>query len=296
MSTKIYQALAIVLLLLFASSASAAITCSLNSTGFSSAYVPSNSGNNVTPASVTMNCNRNVSGDATTQAFSVRPNNGNNPAGGGQNQATLGATTNRIAYDLYTDAGCTSLWRNRNLAGTVTMGGGTDFSPYSVSLPYYGCIGPGQNPAQGTYSDLVTMLPSIGPNAAFSVSIFTPASCSFAVAPGPVAFSYTAFQTLAAQATNTTFSANCTNLLPYQLALDGTPIGGVYPGIVSGLIYGLSISTTAGGAAILPADTQTGSGLPQTYYINGVMASGQAGTCASASCAGSVPRSLTITY
>lgn len=294
MSTKIYQALTIVLLLLFASSASAAITCSLNSTGFFTAYVPSNSGNNVTPASVTITCNRNAPGDATTQAFTIRPGNGSNP-GGGSNQAALGATTNRIAYDLYVDAGCTILWSNRNLTGTVTMGGGTDFRPYPVSLPYYGCVGPGQNPAQGTYSDTVTMLPSIGLNATFPVSIFTPASCSFAVAPGPVAFSYTAFQTLASQAANT-FSANCTNLLPYQMALDGIPIGGVYPGVVSGLNYGLTISKVAGGAAILPAETQTGNGLPQTYYINGVMASGQAGTCASASCAGSVPRSLTITY
>lgn len=287
MSTKIYHVLAIVLLLLFASSASAAITCSLNSTGFSTAYVPSNSGNNVTPASLTMTCNRSADTDATTQAFTVR-------LGGVANRAKLGAAT--ITYDLYIDAGCTILWSNKNLlAGNVPMGGGMDRGFYSVSLPYYGCVGPGQNPAQGTYSDTVTMFPSIGPNTTFPVSIFTPASCSFAVAPGPIAFNYIAFQTLAAQATNT-FSANCTNLLPYQLALDGTPIGGVYPGVVSGLIYGLSISKAAGGAAILPAETQTGNGLPQTYYINGVMASGQAGTCASASCAGSVPRSLTITY
>jgi len=40
----------------------------------------------------------------------------------------------------------------------------------------------------------------------------------------------------------------------------------------------------------------TGNGLTQNYTINGSIAGGQAGTCATATCSGSQTRTLTITY
>jgi hypothetical protein len=36
--------------------------------------------------------------------------------------------------------------------------------------------------------------------------------------------------------------------------------------------------------------------LPQTYSINGSMAAGQAGKCATATCSGSQARTLTVSY
>lgn len=300
MTTKIYQGLATVLsvlLVLFGSHAQAAISCSLNSSGFASAYVSTNPGINITPTSFRVTCTRGIATDATSETVTVRVDNGSNRSGT-QNRAASGAT-NKILYDNYIDAVCNTVWKNTSLSATVNMTGFTSSS--SQPVMFWGCVPAGQAVPAGTYTDTVTLTPTfsngstIGSAITFPVSIVTPASCTIAVAPGNVAFGYTAFQTSAAQS-NTTFSANCTNQLPYQLALDGTPSSGIYPGVISGLNYALSIGTSAYGAAILSTTSQIGSGSSQTYYINGVMTSGQAGTCASASCTGSDPRSLTITY
>jgi hypothetical protein len=53
-----------------------------------------------------------------------------------------------------------------------------------------------------------------------------------------------------------------------------------------GLNYTLSLSQT----------NATGTGLSQTFTINGSIAGGQSGTCATASCSGTETRTLTITY
>ena len=82
--------------------ASAAISCNLNSNGFSSAYVPANAAINITSASLAVTCTRTASGDATSQLVTVQANNGLNRAGRNQNQASSGA--NVIAYDIYTIA------------------------------------------------------------------------------------------------------------------------------------------------------------------------------------------------
>lgn len=67
-------------------------------------------------------------------------------------------------------------------------------------------------------------------------------------------------------------------------------------GAVSGLRYGLSIGTTAGGAAILPTTSFSGNGYVLPYFINGTMPANQAGSCASATCTLSDPRTLTFTF
>lgn len=262
---------------------SAAITCNISSPGFSDAYVPSNPGTSITQSSFTVTCQRNAGGDPTTVNYTVAANNGIHNAGA-QNRGQLGATANRINYETYADSTCTTLWASggaNRIAGTIV--GLAGFIPQSQVVSYWGCIPAGQLglPA-GTYTDTVTMTLRYGgasnPTATFPVSIFTPSTCTISTAPGAVAFTYIAFG--AVQNASTTFSANCTNLLPYTMALDATV------GVVAGLQYTLALS--AAGA--------TGTGLAQPYTINGSMPAGQAGTCGGTSCVASQIRTLTITY
>ena len=249
--------------------AQSAITCSLSSNGFSSAYVPANPGTNITAASFTMMCTR-ASGDASSQAYTVSVNNGQN-----QNRAKSG--TNFISYDLYTDNLCTALWKNKSIGGTVIFGTGLTASQ---DMPFWGCIPAGQTAAPaGTYVDTVTMNPSIGSFASIPVSIVTPSSCTVTTPPGNINFSYSGFQATDASA-STAFAATCTSQLPYSLALDATS------GVLAGVSYTLSLSATS----------NVGNGFAQPYTINGTMAAGQSGACTTSGCSATQARTLTIIY
>ena len=286
MKLKLIQVLAATALLFAATWAQAAITCSIAqpSPGFSSAYVPSNPGTNITQTSFTVTCTRGAAGDATTVNYSVAVNNGLHFSGG-SNNAAFGA--NLIKYDTYRDSVCSLRWKGGGNAFTgLSMTLGAVGVATSVPTAYWGCIPAGQLglPA-GTYTDTVTMTLTaagttiMGAPFTFPVSIFTPSVCNITSAPGDIVFAYTAFQAAPATA-STTFGATCTNLLPYTMALDATS------GVVTGLQYLLALSATS----------STGTGLQQNYSINGTMPAGQAGTCAAASCPGSQPHTLTITY
>lgn len=262
--------------LMACANAHAAISCNLTSNGFSSAYVPANAGTNITSASFTMTCTRNLAGDATSQSYTVKSNNGLNAAGQ-VNQAASGA--NRILYDDYIDSACMTQWKgNTTLGGTISLG--AVGVPASQSVSYWGCIPAGQTtvPA-GTYVDTVTMNPNIGSNATFPVSIVTPSSCTISSQPTNMTFDYIAFQGSAATATSN-FSTTCTSLLPYTMALDATV------SVLTGLGYSLSLSTSS----------SVGTGVAQAFTINGTMAAGQAGACATGSCSANESRTLTITY
>lgn len=114
----------------------------------------------------------------------------------------------------------------------------------------------------------------------FNVTVNLSSVCAITAAPTDVAFTYASFQAAASTATGGAFSVRCTNLLPYTLALDATS------GTVIGLNYSLALSAPSG----------TGNGAAQAFSISGTMAAGQSGDCATASCSGTQPRQLTITY
>ena len=114
----------------------------------------------------------------------------------------------------------------------------------------------------------------------FNVTVNLTSKCQITTAPSDVAFSYTSFQATNASA-STTYAVQCTNSLPYTMALDATATN-----TVAGLNYSLALSAASG----------TGNGAAQSYTVNGTMVSGQAGTCALGSCSGSEARTLTITY
>lgn len=114
----------------------------------------------------------------------------------------------------------------------------------------------------------------------FNVTVNLTSKCEISAGPTDVAFTYTSFQAAAATSTGGAYTVRCTNTLPYTMSLDAAA------GTVVGLNYTLALSAASG----------TGNGAGQAYSINGTMVSGQGGTCALGSCAGTDARVLTVTY
>ena len=121
----------------------------------------------------------------------------------------------------------------------------------------------------------------------FNVNIALTSACVYSKT-ADVTFAYTSFQGAASTATSGGFTLQCTNTLPYTLALDATSITDT----ATNLAYTVALSASSG----------TGTGVAQTYSVTGSMASGQAGTCATAggACTNTAStnkvRTLTITY
>lgn len=287
MRTRRYQWLAAGLLLFASACAQAAITCSVSSSGFSTAYDPTIGTKTFVQSSFTVTCDRGLSTDPTTVSYSNTNNNGLQP-NGVNNRAALNGSY--IRYDAYVDSACGTQWKgNTPISGSMTF---TTTGPLSKSHNIWSCIPATQAPPAGTYTDSVTMTLSYGAapqstaSASYPVNIATPATCS-TTAPGPVAFgTYVAFG--GALAASTTFGATCTSYLPYTVAV--SPTGGT----IAGLDYTLLLTPPAG-----PSGTSlsaTGSGALQTYTINGSMVGGQAGACSAGSCSGTVGHTLTLTY
>jgi spore coat protein U-like protein len=249
-------------------------TTSLSSPNVTIPYVPTNPTN---PISTTMSTTCTKTGGNVVN-YTV------SSGATGNYTATLGG--NKLNFSLTTtpNAACGNQWTIANPSTLFSFpNSGTQ------SYTFYICVPTGQNPAAGTYTGTVTLTaadPTVLATTTFLVSIITPASCTFSTTPGPVAFTYTAFQAGTASG-STTFGATCTNALPYTMALDATS------GVVSGLNYSLVLRNFAD---TMNETGGTGTGLAQMYRIKGTMPGGQAGTCLSGSCAGSDPRTLTITY
>jgi spore coat protein U-like protein len=115
----------------------------------------------------------------------------------------------------------------------------------------------------------------------FNVNVTLTSNCSLSAITA-VDFSYTSSQGSAANSTGGGFTVSCTNTLPYTLGLQSGNGAPTPPGAASitvtddavNLQYTLSRSAAGG----------TGNGAAQSYSVNGTMAAGQSGTCASASC------------
>ena len=268
----------VLVMLAYANSAQARITCTISSLGFTTAY---GSGLNVTATSFTVTCSH-LTGGGSKATYQVAVNNGLHVSGT-QNRGASGV--NFLNYNLTSDAACLTLWKGTAYipaAAYTTPAlalGASDIKTYT----FYGCVPAGQTvPAAGTYTDTVTMSFKPGgaafTNGTFPVSITAPATCALSTPPGNITFNYTSFG--AAANASTTFAATCTNRLPYTMALDATS------GTIVGVNYTLALS----------AASATGNGLAQSYTINGTIAAGQGGTCTAATCVGSQTRTLTITY
>jgi spore coat protein U-like protein len=263
--------------------ANAVISCSVSATSVTASFNNAFGSVSINSGAWTISCTRALS-DPNTFSWQLGANNGLQPSGGSQNRAISGANT--INYDVYR-AETGTQWRDTattRFTGTVTFAGGAlnaqQIGTFWVRVP----TGAGQNPPAGTYTDTVTVTlrDSVGTSigtTTFNVSIDVRAACEITNAPGDLSFSYVAFQAAAVPA-STTYAVRCTNGSPYSMALDASS------STLLGLTYTLSLSAT----------NVTGTGNSQTFTINGSIAGGQAGTCATASCSGTQTRTLTITY
>jgi spore coat protein U-like protein len=266
-----------------ASEAYAAYSCSLSVTPISVSYDPTVATENITTGTVTVSCTRAAS-DANTFAYTATADNGLQ-ANGSINRAQLGA--NRYSYELYRTPPYVNgnRWQLQNanrFSGTLSFGTSLSASTthaFDLRVPGSQTVVPA-----GTYIDTVTstLRNSAGTTVsttAFNVSIITTNSCQITTAPGNINFAYTSFQPSNLTA-STSFATRCTSGLPYTMTLDATG------GTLLGLSYNLALS----------AGNATGTGIVQSFSINGSIAAGQAGTCATATCTGSQARVLTITY
>jgi spore coat protein U-like protein len=279
MTRRLAQTILSLVVACTAFAAHAAITCSITSPGFAAAYDPAAINTNITQTYFTVTCTRGATTDPGSVNYSVKVDNGLNPSGQ-RNRATFGA--NRVNYDFYKDAGCGTTWKgNSAITGTITFAGTGTFTSQGN---YWGCVPAAQSGlAAGVYTDSVTMTMTYGsPQSTAStsagVTISTPPTCSMSTPPGNVVFNYISLG--AAVNASTTYGVTCTLALPYTMALDATA------GTVVGLAYTIALSTPS----------STGTGAQQTFSINGSIAAGQAGVCATATCSGTQPRTLTITY
>ena len=268
-----------VALLLPATWAHGAITCSVSSPGFSTGYDAAAT-ISINQTSYTVSCNRASAADPTSVSYTVATNNGSFAVG--QNNRAVYHVVNQLQYDTYKDSLCNTIWKaNSPIAGTINF---TTTGTVTAQTAFWGCIPAGQTGLlAATYTDTVTLTlsygsPAVSVTGSYPVSITPPNNCQITTAPGNIAFTYTSFGS--AVTATTSFATNCTNALPYTLALDATSA------TLIGLNYTLALS----------ASTATGTGLAQTFSITGNIAAGQAGICTTATCTGSQLRTLTITY
>lgn len=285
-------------LLALVGEAHATVFCSVSSVGFHSVYVPSNPTTNATASSFTVTCSRdNAPGPAnSTVKYQLAADNGLHPSGT-QNRAVMAG--NFINYYVATDP-CTTPWKGTSLwptpeASFLLAKNSIDTRTHT----FYGCVPAGQAvlPPEGIYIDTVTMSFAVGTATGsgndifspgiFPVSIIAPASCTFTTPPSNIEFTYAAFSPSDVLA-NSTFGLRCSTFLPYTMTLDATV------DVVAGLNYSLALNTTgSGGTNPL---TSLGTGSAQTFYINGRIAAGQAGSCTGATCTESQVRTLMISY
>lgn len=288
---KVFQLL-VMSCLLAGGGAEAATSCFISTVPMEFAAVYSSTGNVRVSTTVTVKCHTTSSTQVVN--FRLTPNDGLNPSGT-QNRAVLGS--NFLNYDFYTNNACTTAWTELSALLTATVAG----AERTITLRQ--CVKPTTPaPTAGYYTDtetftLTTNTPGVtitGSNpSVFPVSIGVPTSCQIKTPPSNINFgTYTAFSATPLTASGA-FDIRCTvKNLGITLSI-GTTAGSVIPG--TGLNYSLAINTTSSGGSN-PLVSTSGSTGTRTFYINGTMPAGQAGTCSTGSCTGNDTRTLTISY
>jgi len=279
--------LAVALAFLAPVAAGAAITCSIAVTSVSTSFNNALGTNSLTSGAYTISCTR-LSNDPNSLTYTLGANNGLHAAGQ-QNRAQNAGGTN-LNYELYRIPTIANgnRWQDNNAAlrfgpSTITFAGAST-STQTIGT-FYLNVPTAQNPAAGTYTDTVTanLRDSTGVtilnSTTFNVTIDEQAACQITSPPGNLNFTYTSFQNSAATASST-FAVRCTNGHAYSMGFDASSAS------LLGLTYTLGLSQT----------TANGTGNSQTFTINGNIASGQAGTCATATCSGTQTRTLIVTY
>ena len=126
----------------------------------------------------------------------------------------------------------------------------------------------------------------------FNVNITLTSNCTLSAITA-VDFTYTSFQGGAATATGGGYTVSCTNTLPYTFGLQtgsgaASPPGAATITVTDNAVnLQYTLGTNAAGG--------TGNGAAQAHSVTGTMASGQSGTCATASCTNAAATNKTQT-
>jgi spore coat protein U-like protein len=290
---------------LAAAQAAHAVTCTtFSSPGWSLIYDPFSALAATTTSSVTVTCSRQA-GDVKNLTLTVAAGSGLNA--GTTNQALLAGSGALLQYGNYTDAANTLVWNTGGSTLSIPLAFGGVGSTATATIPFYAMIPAGQTalPPSGaaTYIDTVSLQLLNGATAVsattFPVNVTITPYCSITTAPGALSFAYTSLQGTPAAASSS-FGVTCTSTVPYTASLDAYSVTDA----AVNLAYTLNLGQTArpAGSAYVPSAplSATGSGLAQTISIDGTIAAGQSGTCATATCTNAASanniRTLTITY
>ena len=264
--------------------AAPAINCTIAPAGtIIVAYVPANAADNISQSSFTMTCTATTPGSAGAKTLEV----GAALASGG------GPVTN--VYRTSPAAGCSATaWGATAPTNTISVamvlvnGSPVTSAPQS----FWNCVVAGQNAfAANTYTSTVTLsAATVGPAtnwnltsaASFNVSVTTPAVCSITSAPANITLIYV--DNGGFVSSSTPFSVQCTNNLPYTMAV--SPAASTLLGVA----YTMTLSLASG----------TGAGIPIGYTVTASALAGQNADCTTnqtaTGCTTTLPHTLTITY
>lgn len=247
----------------------------------------------------TLTCTR-ASGDATTLTYRLKADNGLNFTT--NRRIRRGATANYLTYYLRlgtalggaATCGNSSNWSapatgtTNVITGTLNFGAAlTQSATWGYCLRVRGTAG--GNPAAptaGIYTDIVNIFAQYPNNDAGALTPAVPldyhvrvgAQCIFRSLTPTMSFNYTSFSPTA-QTASRSFTLLCSNAMPWTVTVTAPPP-------LLGLIYTIVPTPSAG----------IGTGVDQTVTLNGTIAAGQSGTCATSSCSASQMHTVTIGY
>lgn len=270
-----------------------AVTCNVTATSVPLSTLYATGTATEVTGTISVTCTKQTGDPAGKPDIYIGINQGAPPAG---RTMTRQNGTQTLTYEIYHKNYGSGIWNeasgikppSNNDGGVVYKMDNTTVAQ-NFPLPYYLRIPTPQTFAPaGIYDDLavsVTVRLSTDTGAilaatSFGVSANIQHSCYFSSAPAPLSMNYTSFTSTPATG-NAAFQLSCTYNSPYTLTI-GPPVTGT----LLGLNYSLALSAPSG----------TGTGGPQSFSVNGTVASGQSGTCATSSCSASQAHTITVGF
>jgi Spore Coat Protein U domain len=276
-------------ILAISQNAQAVVSCSAAATLPASAYDAMTAV--TTTGSVTVTCTRAASDPSDTAVGYVRS------GGTGVVTYTIGADgvntgntiavsgVNQLNYSLFRPPSFSTVWSQANVTlGTVSFGTGQTSASNTTSFTMNVPAGRWNSPA-GPYTELVTVFLTYGTTnstTSFTNSVTVSAICTFPTPPIDLDFgTYNSLTTGPALVATSGFQIRCTRGVVYSFGFD------VATSTIPGVNLNYSLTSPAGG---------TSPNAAVNLNIVGSMPSGQSGTCSTASCTGSQPRTLILSY
>jgi Spore Coat Protein U domain len=300
---SVWRWLALLAMALCGTAAQAAINCNVSARNLGELYDPA--ANNSVQGDLRISCTRTSVGDPSTVFYSIKASYGLNSTVGVTRNVRDPVSNSTLLWVLRTGAaGNTTDWGTAAspglLTGSLSFAGSALFTNALINNAYSMRVrgnlgGLNSNPAApsaGTYVDTVTLTPDMSttgitgpfnvtaPVTQMSFSVGVGSQCVVRKQGDDLTFNYAAFG--GAQSDTSNFQAVCSAGLPYTVSFSPTS------GTIAGVAYTLSLVGNNPG--------RNGTGNQQAANIRVDVAGGQAGSCASSSCAGTAVHTVTLTY